>query len=68
MSERLYIDDMRQRLGLEKGDTRHDGRIEKMTPLERFRLLCGWHFGDPAWASHVLGWAKDAGYKIEPEQ
>ena len=62
--ERLYIGDMRQRLGLEEDDTRRDDEIEKMSPRDRFRLLCGWHLGHPNWAHTILDWAKDAGLKI----
>ena len=60
-----YIRDMRQRLGLEPDETRGDDAIRSMTPMERFKLLCGWHFGDPSWASTVIAWAKDVGFKID---
>jgi len=59
-----YIEQMRQRLGLEADDPKHDKRIENMTPKDRLELLCGWYIGDPAWASSFLNWARDAGYKI----
>lgn len=65
MSEFAYIKDMRQRLGLEPDDARRDTHIAAMSPLERFQLLCGWHLGDPGWASTMLAWAKDAGLHIE---
>lgn len=45
-----YVDDLRQRLGLEPDDTSQDAIIEKMTPMQRVRMLAGWHLGDPSWA------------------
>lgn len=59
-----YIEEMRQRLGVEAADTTKDSMIEKMTPEGRLRLLCGWRLGDPSWASSFLDWAEDAGFKI----
>lgn len=64
MADRRYIDDMRQRLGLDDGDSRRDASIENMTATQRLELLCGWHFGDPAWARTFLSWARDAGFEI----
>jgi hypothetical protein len=66
MSERVYIESMRQRLGLAKDDAKRDAEIEAMTPEKRLELLCGWHLGDHGWAWTFLKWAKDAGYKITP--
>jgi hypothetical protein len=63
---RAYIGDMRQRLGLKADDTKLDEEIEKMSPEARLALLCGWHFGDPGWASTFIEWAKDAGFKVSP--
>jgi hypothetical protein len=62
---RAYIGDMRQRLGLEEDDASRDAQIEAMPPMERLKLVCGWHLGDPGWAGHFLDWARDAGFKIE---
>jgi hypothetical protein len=64
MKERLHIGQMRQRLGLKPDDKSQDDRIEKMQPIDRLKLLCGWHLGDPAWAHQFLNWARDAGFKI----
>jgi hypothetical protein len=64
MADRFYIEEMRQRLGLEKGDTRRDAEIERMSPYQRFGLLCGWFLGNGSWASTVLEWAKDAGLSV----
>jgi hypothetical protein len=63
-----YIEEMRQRLGLEPDDEMCDGRIEKMEPIQRLEMLCGWHIGDPDWAYQFLNWARDAGYKIKERQ
>lgn len=65
MAVRVYIEDMRQRLGVEPNDTSQDVRIEAMTPFQRLKLLCGWYLGDPAWASHILEWAKDSGFSVD---
>lgn len=64
-NEYRYIREMRQRLGLEEDDPRRDSDIDKMSPNDRFRLLCGWFLGDSVWASTILSWAKDARMKIE---
>ncbi len=45
-----YVEEMRQRLGLEKDDTSRDKEIEDMEPLKRVRLIAGWYLGDPNWA------------------
>ena len=65
---RQYIKDMRCRLGLKEDDTRRDDEIEKMSPHDRFRLLCGWNLGDPRWADTILDWAKDAGLRVSPRR
>jgi hypothetical protein len=62
--QRKYIGKMRQRLGLEPEDTSRDDYIDKMTPHERLRLICGWELGYGEWADSFIGWAKDAGFKI----
>jgi hypothetical protein len=61
---RCYIDDIRQRLGLEEGDASHDDRIEQMTAEQRLAHICGWHLGDPGWARTFLAWARDSGFEI----
>ena len=65
-NQRIYIYAMRQRLGLEEGDTSRDNDIENMDPHQRLRLICGWYLGDPSWASTVIEWAKDAGFEVKP--
>lgn len=64
MKERMYIGEMRQRLGLKSDDKSRDDHIERLVPIERLKLLCGWHLGDPAWAHQFLNWARDAGFEI----
>jgi hypothetical protein len=44
------IESMRQRLGLKEDDTSRDAFILKKTPMERVRLLAGWHHGSESWA------------------
>lgn len=58
---------IRQREGLKKDDTSEDDRIEKMSPLRKFRRVMGWEFGSDYWADRALEWAKDCGYKIPEE-
>lgn len=61
---RHYINDMRQRFGLEPADASRDAQIEAMVPIERLKLLCGWNLGDPHWATTILSWVQDAGYSV----
>ena len=69
MADRRYIEDMRQRLGLNADDASLDDHIEKMTPEERLELICGWHLGYPGWSRTILNWVRGAGFKItEPHQ
>lgn len=60
-----YIEDLRQRLGLEPDDASRDDYIAKLSPMERLKMLCGWHIGDPNWATTFLDWARDAGMTIK---
>lgn len=46
----FYIKEMRQRLGFDEDDTTPDSEIEKMSPMERVRLISGWFQGDGLWA------------------
>ena len=45
-----YIEDIRQRMGLEEDDKSRDVEILAMTPMERVRLIVGWNHGDGSWA------------------
>lgn len=45
-----YVEEMRQRLGLDPDDTSRDKEIESMSPMDRIRLLAGWFHGDSDWA------------------
>ena len=62
---RLYIESMRQRLGLDEDDSSRDADIERMSPRQRLEMLCGWHLGHSDWARTFLSWAKDAGFEIK---
>jgi hypothetical protein len=66
MTERRYISDMRQRLGLKPDDTSRDADIEKMSPKERLALIAGWHLGYRGWEHTILNWVQDAGFKLTP--
>lgn len=45
-----YVEEMRQRLGLEKDDQSADEEILSAKPLDRVSLIAGWYLGDPTWA------------------
>lgn len=64
---KFYIEDMRQRLGLEPDDASRDDYIESLQPIERLKMLCGWHIGDPSWAHAFIAWAEDAGFSVTPK-
>jgi hypothetical protein len=68
MKERRYIQEMRQRLGLQPDDTSRDVDIEKMSPTKRLSLLTGWHLGYDGWEHTILNWVEDAGFKITPKR
>ena len=50
VEEMGYVENMRQRMGLEKDDTSQDKAIEAMEPFERVRLIAGWFHGNGLWA------------------
>lgn len=56
-----YVEEMRQRLGLDENDTSADVRLEKMHPMRRVRLLAGWYLGDPYWADTFKGYFESQG-------
>lgn len=56
-----YVEELRQRLGLEENDTSRDGYIMSLTPFERVQMLCGWYFGDPSWAGTLKSWCESQG-------
>lgn len=45
-----YVEEMRQRLGLEPNDFSRDGDILSMSPMRRVALIAGWYHGDEGWA------------------
>ena len=45
-----YIEEIRQRMGLDENDTSADEEIEYMEPMERVRLLAGFYHGNDDWA------------------
>jgi len=61
IDEMGYVDEMRQRLGLEEGDTRKDAEIESMSPLSRVRLIAGWFLGYDNWANTFKEYFKSQG-------
>lgn len=68
MKDRVYIGEMRQRLGLEEDDASRDPEIEKMSPTERLGLIAGWKLGYSGWEHTILDWVEDAGFKLTPKR
>jgi hypothetical protein len=56
-----YVEEMRERLGLEPDDTSSDDEIVSMSPLKRVELLAGWHLGDPSWTETFKYWCESQG-------
>jgi hypothetical protein len=50
VAEMGYVEEIRQRLGLERDDTSRDGEIERMSPIQRAGLVVGWFHGSESWA------------------
>jgi hypothetical protein len=45
-----YVEEMRQRMGLDETDKSRDVDIVKMEPMDRVRLIAGWYLGSDDWA------------------
>ena len=45
-----YVEEMRQRLGLDKNDVSNDQKLENMEPMSRVWLIAGWFLGSGSWA------------------
>jgi hypothetical protein len=59
-----YLEELRQRLGLDPTDKQRDGYIASLPPFERVRMLCGWTLGDPSWADTMKEWLESQGLYI----
>ena len=55
---------LRQRQGLEEGDTSKDGLLQSLSPIDKFREVMGWEFGSARRADTLISWAQDCGFKI----
>lgn len=64
-----YVEEMRQRLGLEEDDTSKDAEIERMEPMERVELVTGWFLGGRGWADTFKGYCESQGVYLttDPE-
>jgi hypothetical protein len=60
-----YLKEMRQRLGLAKDDSSHDGEIQVMDPMERVRLIAGWFLGDGQWADIFKDYFESQGFSVK---
>ena len=59
---------VRQRLGAEtKNDTSKDAMIERLSPLDLTKKLCGWELGDEPWASRYIHVNKLLESKLQEE-
>jgi len=56
-----YVEEMRQRLGLDENDKSKDLEIEEMEPLERVALIAGYELGDSSWAHTFKEWCESQG-------
>lgn len=56
-----YVEEMRQRLGLDENDSCKDKYIESISPLERVRLIAGWYLGGGGWADTFVEYFKSQG-------
>ena len=56
-----YLEEMRQRLGLDENDTAKDEAIADMTPMQRVQLIAGWLHGDNFWADTWQDYFKSQG-------
>jgi len=63
-----YLEEIRQRLGLEENDNSRDESIEQMEPIERVRLLAGWFLGDGNWADTFVEWLESQGLYLTKEE
>lgn len=68
MEQIPYIEEMRQRLGLDENDTSKDVFIEEMDPLERVRLIAGWYLGDGSWADTFMEYFQSQGIYLTTDQ
>lgn len=59
---------IRQRNGVDENDKSIDKEIMEMTPLQKLEDVCGWEFGYSSWATQLLEWAGDCGFKIEEDK
>jgi len=56
-----YVEELRQRLGLDENDTSRDEYILSLPSMRRVELLSGWYFGDEAWAGTFKEWCESQG-------
>ena len=56
---------LRGRAGLDENNKSRDERLQQQDPETALRNVVGWELGDASWATIILGWAKDCGYRIE---
>jgi len=61
IEDMIYVEEMRQRLGLDENDTSKDKYLEQMKPFDRVKLIIGWEFGDESWGDTFKEWCDSQG-------
>jgi len=56
-----YIEEIRQRIGLDKDDTSQDDIILEATPFRRVQLIAGWYLGSEDWANTFKEYCESQG-------
>ena len=55
---------LRQRHGLEEGDTSKDEFLQSLSPIDKLREVLGWEAGCARRAETLISWAQGCGFKI----
>lgn len=64
IEDNMYIKELRQRAGVEEDDTSMDAKIERMSPMQRVKMLAGWELGDPGWTGRFKDWFESQGFIV----
>ena len=59
------LGDIRYYLGTNEEDNSKDAKINRMSPLELTRCLCGFELGDESWADKIINFYVDATHNKE---
>ncbi len=59
------LENIRYYLGVDEDDSSKDDKINKMSPLQLTRCLCGFELGDGAWADKIINFYIDSTHNKE---